>query len=233
MSLYWPAFLIGLLGSFHCVVMCGPLMLAFPFKSLSSLKVFWQALVYQLGRATTYALIGILFFSIGKSLTFLSLQSSLSIIVGTVFILIALANFIPNIKNKFSAFAISLINPSKWQGAIRNNASKTYAKYLLGILNGLLPCGLVYSAALTSILMPTVKSAATNMIFFGFGTFPIMLALVLAHRKMPRFASLSQKLIPAVMLLMGTYFILRGMELGIPYVSPAFPLPGDSTNCVN
>jgi uncharacterized protein len=95
------------------------------------------------------------------------------------------------------------------------------ALYLLGVLNGFLPCGLVYVACAGALALGSVLSGVTYMLAFGLGTVPLMLGIGLAGRNVQmaiRFRF--QKLIPLCLALVGTLLVLRGLSLGIPYLSP-------------
>ena len=95
------------------------------------------------------------------------------------------------------------------------------ALLLLGLLNGLLPCGLVYVAGAGATATGDLFQGALYMLAFGIGTVPMMLAISLSKRLVP--FSLRMKLlkaVPVAVFLLASLLILRGMELGVPYVSP-------------
>jgi len=91
----------------------------------------------------------------------------------------------------------------------------------IGFLNGFLPCGLVYIAVFGAIAAGNIAQGSLYMVLFGAGTIPLMTTAVYfsgflkGNRKQK-----IQKLIPVFVVLMGTLFILRGLGLGIPYISP-------------
>ena len=92
---------------------------------------------------------------------------------------------------------------------------------VLGLLNGLLPCGLVYVACAGAAASGSVLAGAQYMALFGAGTVPMMLAISLSGRLVPPSLRLSlRRAIPVCVFLLATLLILRGMSLGIPYVSP-------------
>jgi len=100
----------------------------------------------------------------------------------------------------------------------------------LGLLNGLVPCGLVYVACAGAAATGGTLAGAWYMTAFGAGTVPMMLAISLSGKLVP--ASLRLKLvktIPVCVFLLATLLILRGLSLGIPYLSP--DLSGSGASC--
>lgn len=217
----WSAFLIGLFGSFHCIGMCGPIALAIPVQDNSRLNLIVGRLLYNIGRAFTYSVIGMVFGLIGQSLSIAGPQQFISIIAGVLILLMVL------LPSRLSQ-KIYLLKPAyQFTNAIKIKFGKllrrksNYTTFLIGLLNGFLPCGLVYIAVAGAIASGGYIDGAVYMFLFGIGTIPIMLAVSLAGN----FISISlrkniNKLIPVFMVVLGCLFILRGMNLGIPYVSP-------------
>lgn len=217
---YWAALSIGLLGSLHCVGMCGPIAFALPLNRSTSFSIFSGNGVYQLGRLVTYFLIGIVFGLFGRGLYLAGLQQFLSIsigiiMIGSVFLTTSKLNL------HFSSFNL-------WLGSLKGEMGKRFGTrshfnlFIIGILNGLLPCGLVYMAVIGSIGMATPIEGGVFMLAFGIGTLPLMLFIgVYGGKLQQRFMLPFKKAIPVVLLLIGVLFVVRGLDLGIPYVSPA------------
>jgi sulfite exporter TauE/SafE len=211
------AFLMGLIGSLHCAVMCGPLALAVPVVAQTRASLIASRLFYNLGRITVYGILGLLFGAIGKSIVLSGLQQWLSIIAGLVMLVFLIL--------EFKGMKMSLWKSSVWIKSIFRNFLKhrSYlAVFILGLANGLLTCGLVYLAGTASIAAGAPFKAAGYMIFFGLGTFPVMLGITLFGT---RFVPLVQRMnfkpaIPIFVSLVALSLILRGMSLGIPYFSP-------------
>ena len=218
----WSAFILGLLGSFHCVGMCGPIAFLLPVDRTNSLKKFTQILSYHIGRLFTYSLIGLFFGLIGKSLYIFGLQQQLSIIIGIIMIIAVL---IPTkISNKFRPFQPIYRIISKVKSALGNALKKKTADTFLtiGFLNGFLPCGLVYMAIFASLATGQAVLGSIYMILFGLGTIPLMTAAVYLGKFLnTQIKHKIQKAIPVFVILIGMLFILRGLGLGIPYISPA------------
>ncbi len=93
--------------------------------------------------------------------------------------------------------------------------------FFIGMLNGLLPCGLVYMAIAGAIGTGGVAEGSLYMILFGLGTIPMLLSISLAGNIMSiAVRKRINKLIPVLVVIVGVLFILRGLSLGIPYLSP-------------
>lgn len=103
----------------------------------------------------------------------------------------------------------------------------------MGLLNGLLPCGLVYVACAGATATGHPWSGARYMLVFGAGTVPLMLAISLSGRLVPSALRLKlRQAVPICILLVAALLILRGLSLGIPYLSPDLSSgPGGSSCC--
>ena len=212
---------IGLIGSFHCIGMCGPIVVALPLKKHNLLSKITGAILYNTGRVFTYSVIGILFGLLGRGIHLAGFQQWTSILLGIVMIITVLFPYFfrekITIGSLFSGFASRLIVRLK-----RLFTDRSYSSLLMiGILNGLLPCGLVYVAVAGAINSGTVVSGAFFMMFFGIGTIPLLLVAILAGNLIGyQVRSKMLKIVPYFVFMLGVLFILRGMSLGIPYVSP-------------
>lgn len=213
------AFLMGLFGSLHCAVMCGPIMLGMPFRKQDFFYSAFQLLLYQFGRVTVYTILGLLVGLVGSSINLFSDQKTLSIFIGLILILFTALQFNKRYRNRFSALQSKAMGPlSKLMGKVLN--LKLWALFA-GMLNGIIPCGMVYLALATALNTGNVQSGATFMFLFGLGTTPLMLMISLGGfflKKYIRFNT--NRLIPWFMLFMGALLILRSADLGIPFLSP-------------
>jgi sulfite exporter TauE/SafE len=221
---------IGLMGSFHCVGMCGPIAFALPLDRSNSFSIFAGSSLYNLGRLLTYAGLGFLFGSLGKGFALAGVQQWLSIGIGILMILSVFVSFSFG-KSSFSAYSL-------WLGNIKGSLSKRFGKksmsnlLLIGLLNGLLPCGLVYVGIGGALAMASPLKGALFMFAFGLGTLPLMLSISVYGNLLKKkvFAPL-RRWVPVFILLMGSLFILRGMNLGIPYLSPAIAEVNNVVKC--
>ena len=217
----YTAFILGLLGSLHCIGMCGPIAFALPIDRSSKSKVIFQTFLYHLGRLLTYSLIGVLFGLIGRGLFLSGFQQRLSIFMGIVMILSVV---IPvKVFNRFKVTKplYKIIAEVKQQLGIYLNKKSNKSIFLIGFFNGFLPCGLVYMALIGAVASSNVLYGALYMVLFGIGTLPMMTLVVFAGNVLKvSLRNKIQKVIPIFIVIIGLFFILRGMGLGIPYISP-------------
>lgn len=218
----WSALIFGLLGSFHCVGMCGPIAFMLPVDRSNSFKKTTQITTYHIGRLVAYALIGLCFGLIGKSLYIFGIQQQLSIAIGVLMIIIVLTPVQTFNKYNFSKPIYRLI--SKVKSALGKALKKKTADTFLtiGFLNGFLPCGLVYMSVFASLTMSSAFESSLYMMLFGLGTIPLMTtAIYLGKFLNTTVKQRIQKAIPIFVVIIGLLFIIRGMGLGIPYLSPS------------
>jgi len=223
------AFIMGLTGSLHCVGMCGPLALSLPVSHSDNLSRFAGGTLYNLGRILSYSILGLIFGSIGKLIISSHWQSRLSLVLG---VLILLYLFVPKRYLHFSKPTV-LNKPFL---ALRKQLGKLFQSknlsslFFIGILNGLLPCGLVYLALTSSVITGNSLNGALFMSFFGLGTFPAMMATIILGNYLNQQIRLKiNKAVPVLLFVMATLLVLRGLELGIPFVSPAYAGNGTMT----
>lgn len=213
------AFMIGILGSIHCVGMCGPLAFSVPSLSAGLLYQIIDKVLYQLGRVLSYTLLGVLIGLVGTQLWMAGLQEVLSLTTGFLIVLAACSRIFKFKTGKNGNYMLKPFN------AILGYALKHRANHLIiGMINGLLPCGFVYLALAAAVNTPSIATAAGYMFWFGLGTTPLMLLAVLTMgftRNLIRVRI--NKALPYLMLALGIWFILRGMDLNIPYLSPSKP----------
>ncbi len=219
--MFLAAFLLGLAGSFHCVGMCGPIAFILPINKSSPYKMAFQTFLYHFGRVLTYSFIGLLFGLLGKGLSLAGIQQQLSIIIGVLMIAIF---FIPFNKllsiNLASPISKIIVQLKKKMGSYLKRKSNS-SIFIIGVLNGFLPCGLVYMAIIGSIAMASAYFGAFYMFLFGLGTIPLMTtAIYLGNFINIAVRNKIQKMIPVFIVVIGVLFILRGLGLGIPLISP-------------
>ena len=218
----WTALILGLAGSFHCIGMCGPIAFVLPVDRSSKTKISFQIFLYHFGRLISYSIIGVLFGFIGKGLYLAGFQQRLSILMGVIMIAIVIVP--ASVFNKFNITKplYNIIGKVKQQLGLYLNKKSSKSIFLIGFFNGFLPCGLVYMALLGSISTGNVVNGLLYMTIFGLGTIPLMTSAVI----LGNFVNLSlrnkiQKAIPVFVIIIGLLFILRGLGLGIPFISPS------------
>lgn len=215
------ALMLGLIGSFHCAGMCGPIALAIPLNNKSALSKISGSIIYNIGRAITYALMGFVFGLLGKGLVLAGFQKWVAIIMGVIMVLSVL--FPSLYKNKFdlNGKAFSFVGKVKIKLGSLLRKKTLGSLLLIGLLNGLLPCGLVYMALAGAIATSSAVSGALFMFIFGLGTLPMLFLIsILGNSLSVKFRTQMTKIIPAVVFFIGVLFILRGLGLGIPFISP-------------
>jgi sulfite exporter TauE/SafE len=233
----WPVmisgFVLGAAGSLHCVGMCGPLSLALPVHHLSKAQKFFSLLLYQFGRILTYSIIGLLFGLAGRRIYIAGYQQWFSIIMGTIILGLAVLYFVQQktvhlkFLNRFYFFVQQQIS------RLLKSSAGPYSFLLMGMANGLLPCGMIYIALATTLSFTEVSQSVSFMALFGAGTLPAMMLVGYAGQLFkPGWRSNLRKLVPVFISLMGVLLILRGMSLGIPFISPHLPsAPGEAVVC--
>lgn len=218
----YSAIILGLISSFHCIGMCGPIAIMLPVDRNNQAKKTTQILTYQLGRITAYSSLGLLFGLLGKGLFIAGFQQQLSIIVGLLMIVIAIVPEKVFARYNFSKPVYKIISNVK--NSLGNQfKNKSYKSlFTIGLLNGYLPCGMVYVALFGAIAMQSIPLGIFYMFLFGLGTIPLMSAIVyVANFITPKTRNTIQKAIPILTIVIGILFIIRGLGLDIPYFSPS------------
>ncbi len=215
------ALIFGLLGSFHCIGMCGPIAFLLPVDHKNNYKKFGQIFLYHFGRISAYAMIGIVFGLVGKSLNLFGFQQQLSIGIGILMLAVVLLPQRIFNKYNFSKPIFKLI--SKVKSALGSQLKKKSPDTFLtiGLLNGFLPCGLVYMAVFGAIATGNALQGSLYMALFGIGTIPLMTAAIyFGNLFNVKIRQNVRRAVPVFIVIIGCLFIARGLGLGIPYISP-------------
>ncbi len=221
LQLFFVAFTIGIVGSFHCVGMCGPLALALPLSNDSFAAKFFGAFIYNAGRIVTYTVFGLIFGLIGQTAALFNFQQWLSIGTGVLILFFIIMPKKYKIQNAASGYSTAFFTRIRMQLGLLFKQKNNSSLFVIGLLNGLLPCGLVYLATAGAIAADDVGSSMLFMAAFGLGTLPIMWSIAFFGNYIGvSFRQKIRRLYPYMMTLMACLLILRGMGLGIPYVSP-------------
>ena len=221
MAILLSALVLGLMGSFHCAGMCGPIAIALPLHGNTVSQKIFGGTLYNIGRTITYGIMGAIFGLLGQGVEMLGFQQKISVIMGALMIISVL--FPALFKNKSNLGK----SWSRFVGRLKKTIGKMFSirsfssLFFIGLLNGLLPCGLVYMAIAGAIGTGNTEQGSLYMILFGLGTIPMLLTISLAGNVMSQaIRSKINKLIPVLVVVVGMLFILRGLSLGIPYLSP-------------
>lgn len=220
-ALFISALTLGLLGSFHCIGMCGAIALSLPVQHLEGWRKYVGIVLYNIGRVITYGVLGALLGSIGNTFSFFGWQQTLSVVLGVLLVIVCILTITRKrfsqsswIQKYWNSRLINLIAP-----LFKNK--KLYSPFFIGLLNGLLPCGLVYMAIAGAIATHHTHLGALFMMSFGLGTLPAMLLVGLTGNMISaKWRQLIHKSAPYVIGFMGILLILRGANLNIPYLSP-------------
>lgn len=221
MSVLLVALVLGFAGSFHCIGMCGPIALALPVGRYSWAGRMSGILLYNLGRISTYSLLGGLFGMIGRGFSVMGLQQAFSIVLGVLIVAAVIfpSGFMSGVERRVSDIPVLGTVKRSIQSLFRRPGPSSF--YLIGVLNGLLPCGFVYMALPMAMAVGTAGQGAIFMAAFGAGTIPAMMAVSFSHGIFSTtFRSRVRQVMPVFMLLLGMLLIVRGLNLGIPYLSP-------------
>jgi uncharacterized protein len=220
-ALFSSAFLLGLLGSFHCAGMCGPIAISLPLPGDSIWQKIPGGLFYNTGRILTYGLMGLIFGLVGEGLHLVGFQQIVSVTMGIIMIIAVLFPGLFRITSNQSDSSFRPLTLLKKTIGRLFAVKSLQSLFFIGLLNGMLPCGLVYFAIAGAIAAGNIVTSTWYMIFFGLGTIPMLLAISITGNIIS--ASARQKitkLIPILVIIVGLFFILRGLNLGIPYLSP-------------
>jgi sulfite exporter TauE/SafE len=234
----WPiilsGFTLGAAGSLHCAGMCGPLSLALPVHHFSSFNKFLALFLYQVGRVITYSIIGLFFGLAGRQLFIAGYQQWFSIGMGVLVLSFAALYFIQKKRVRLSFLGPFYKSVQGLIMRILRSSTNVMSFLLLGMANGLLPCGMVYIALATSLSFAQTGESVLFMAMFGAGTLPAMFFIGYAGVMIkPELRTVFRKMTPVFISLMGVLLILRGLNLGIPFISPDLPqAPGAAIDCL-
>ena len=221
-TIFIPAFILGVISNLHCLGMCGPIALAIPLNRSSKSAMFLGILQYHIGRVLVYGILGYLVGYIGMGIKLFGVLQAISILAGIGIIIYAWRKKNTFYKNPFSSSLVSRLSSllSQSMGKIMRSESPLKL-FLLGALNGLLPCGMVYTALITAVVLGTPILSATSMLAFGLGTLPGLVAFsVFAQQLGNTIRSKINRYLPYLITVVGLLIVLRGMNLNIPYISP-------------
>lgn len=207
------ALLLGFMGSFHCIGMCGPIALTLPVRHLSGVRKIAGIFLYNAGRIVAYMSMGLIFGWLGKQFFLGGLQQWLSISLGVLLLLVVL------FQKRVSVFP-------QW-AFVKKILGKLLAQqrfstlFGIGFFNGFLPCGLVYLGIAGALATGGIMHGMLFMGAFGAGTLPAMMAVTWFSQliSIPVRQRIRQ-MIPVMITIMAVLLILRGLNLGIPYISP-------------
>lgn len=225
-------FSLGLISSLHCIGMCGPLALSLPVQGLSASRRFVAIAGYHIGRIGTYAVLGLVSGLVGKRIYIAGWQHGLSILSGILILLTLIMGRV--MRRTGTPFFLKAFYSRMQTWTLRWWRSASGWRFVgIGSVNGLLPCGMVYIAMAGALGLPNAWAGMSLMICFGAGTLPALLLLHFSRRMMAASWRMQlRRLAPFLVAGMATLLILRGLNLGIPYISPVLASePGTPVSC--
>lgn len=222
------ALILGLGGSLHCIGMCGPLILALPFQHIEGQKKWWMVAAYFGAKAIGYGTMGVIVGLLGNGIKIILWQQGLSVFSGTIILIIILLPILKN-KIKFKPPFTKIIN-QYYSKVLEYKSGNQYL--ILGFLNAFLPCGLVYTALIVGSSFASASNGFIFMFLFGIGTSPLLIATIFLNYKLnTNYRKYFKYSTQVFSFMLGVILILRGLNLGIPYISPSFTEKGKVENC--
>lgn len=218
--MYWAALILGFAGSLHCVGMCGPIAVALPSGGSGLRKKASAAGLYHFGRTSAYALLGFLFGTLGFGLAVAEFQQGLSLGAGLIMLA---AVWLPktSLLGKVETPLYRLQAKAQSFMAKRLRDHRPSALLGIGFFNGFLPCGMVYIALAGAVVTTHPAQGAAFMALFGLGTVPALLLTAFGASALSSKMRLSLlRLAPYLASIIAILFIIRGLGLGIPFLSP-------------
>ena len=208
---------MGFTGSLHCAGMCGPIVWIMPFQLFNGAKKFLAIALYHIGRISVYAFLALVLHSF-RNLFDPKIQQYISIVLGGILLLAGIVYFFSGHLSRFNM---------PWDSFVKKQLGNVIGKpglsaiTIAGMLNGLLPCGLVYMALSASITLNSASQAVGLIYFFGIGTMPMLVSITLLKNKVNFMRGTQiKKLAPVIVFSFGCLFVLRGLNLCIPYLRP-------------
>lgn len=212
---------LGLTSGFHCLGMCGPIALSLGLSKEKQLNFYLKNLTYQFGRIFTYSFLGLILGVVGEGFSLAGVQSVLTIFSGVLLILMSLLSFKNLNFESYVPFFSGFLQKVKIKLGYLMRETGYSSRFLTGILNGFLPCGMVYMALTASLACGSIWQSGLFMILFGLGTLPFMfLAVLFGNMLTASIRNSFLKIVPFMMIILGCLFVMRGLEVGIPYISP-------------
>lgn len=211
------ALILGLASSLHCVGMCGPLVMSVPVQHLPTGKKISGILLYHVGRIVVYVFLGSIAGIVGWRIYAAGWQQIFSIVMGVLILLMLSGHFFLNKLHGTNWLNQKITRLMSW--SLKQHSY--LGMFIMGVANGLLPCGMVYIAITGAMATTTISGAVLFMLFFGLGTLPALVSLAFWGSRLSWQTRQSmRKVVPYVMALTAILLIIRGLNLNIPYVSP-------------
>lgn len=223
---------LGLFSSFHCLGMCGPIAFILPVNQRSKAGKVVGLLAYNFGRVITYSFLGLLIGFFGEGLRFAGISQTISIVLGISLILYLLLSKKIIKLNFYHHYFFKFNNAVKAKlGNLLKKQSNT-ALFFTGLLNGLIPCGVVFIAMQAALLQSSLVNSMLFMFVFGLGTIPMMFSISYLSNSFSKVAKIKiNKVMPILTIVVAVLLIIRGLNLDIPYISPSYNEQQNEMSC--
>lgn len=210
----WSAVVLGLMGSLHCLAMCGPLVMTLNAKNSQS---FSDKLFYNGGRVFTYSVLGLVAGAFGSGIKWAAGQQFLSVFTG----MLLLAGLIIGwAGSRWTTGYLSRILANVKIRLVKMLNHQHHGQWWFGVYNGLLPCGLTYVALTAAIAAGSIPESVLYMVLFGIGTSPMMWLIVSGFQRFKGRWLKGNRMVTGFAWFLAILLILRGLGLGVPYLSP-------------
>jgi len=209
---------IAFLGSFgHCMGMCGGIVIAYSSTKVddrwSKYKQSLSHILYSLGRVLTYTILGALFGFLGGVSVFSNLANGILLLLAGLFMILTSLSLLGKIKF-LTLLEHSFVSNKLYTQIFRDllQTKSLFSFFMLGMLNGLLPCGLVYFFAVTAASTASPIYGALVMFIFGISTIPALFSLgfFVGLYKNSKFRNIMIKLAAISVMIFGFYTIQNG-----------------------
>ena len=223
---------MGLGSTGHCVGMCGPLALSLPFRDDYGRMDWWKYSLYHSGRVMTYIALGLIVGTIGAAFKWQGFSNYLSIVMGIILLIIGITYHHWHVMSQsLVPKGMSSWIASIWQATFKSKFA--FAFVGAGAANGLLPCGMVYAAAMAALGTGSSSDALLVMSGFGIGTLPVFFLLPMISRWVSRYPKIWRYFVPLALSLTGIWLIMRGMPsiFQTHQCIDISPVPGLSPTC--
>lgn len=231
---YSLIFITGLLTSLHCIGMCGAIVLAYSTPAAQSAAEVQASglrlhVAYNGGRILSYALLGAIVATVGMSLSgFERVSEIVAIVSGAIMIVAGLAMLGVLPLPTTLSFGGNTVGINKLHGKLIREKS-FLAKFSLGFLTPVLPCGLLYAMLAKAAAAGSVANGAITMAVFGIGMAPSLMVLGgVSSVFSAKIRKRAEMIAAAAIILMGVTLVLRGLH--VPFVS-FIPMGGAEHSC--
>ena len=212
--------------------MCGPIAFILPINRSSIITKTVGLSAYNIGRVLTYCLLGLMVGLFGEGLRFAGVSQTISIVLGVLLLFTVLISKKVFNVSFLGKYFIRFNNVLKSKLGTTLKKRSVPALFITGSLNGLIPCGAVFIALQAALLQPSIEQSALFMTIYGLGTIPMMFSIAYLSNSMSGIIKNKvTKIMPVITIVVALLLIVRGLNLDIPYISPAYDVQSNEMSC--